>query len=87
MAAGSYRELDLGLEWFGGVSPVGRRLVEWCYEFRIVSLGRCRREVVVAAELAVDVVASRMPDPVRVPPWLMPRERFRSEARRSRIVV
>ena len=87
MAAGSYRELDLALEWLGDVSLLGRRLVEWCYEFRIVRLVMLRPEVTAAAELAVDLAASRMPDPVRVPPWLMPRERFRSEARRSRIVV
>ncbi len=70
---GSYRELDLALEWLGGRSPSARQLVEWAYEFRVIHLGSCRREVVAAAEACVDVVASRLPDPVRVPGWLLPR--------------
>lgn len=80
---GSYRELDVALEWLGGSRPEARQLVEWAYEFRVISLGRCSASVVRVAEACVDLVAVRMPDPVRVPRWLLPREPYRGESRRS----
>lgn len=82
-AAGSYRELDLALEWLGGRAPAARQLVEWAYEFRVIRIGNCRPEVSRVAALCVDGLNERMPDPVRVPKWLLPREAYRGQSRRS----
>lgn len=80
---GSYRDLDLALEWLGGRAPAARQLVEWAYEFRVIRIGACQPVVVAAAEACVDELVTRMPDPVLVPKWLLPRAAFRGESRRS----
>lgn len=69
---GSYRELDLALEWLGGGWPEARQLVEWAYEFHVIAIGKCSPDIVRAAEACVDRLCERMPDPVRVPAWLLP---------------
>lgn len=67
---GSYRELTLALEWLGDTAPAAWNLVRWVYELGMV---RVTSEPLLARALfGVDLVAVRLPDPIRVPPWLLP---------------
>lgn len=70
---GDYRALDLALEWLAGVAPERRQLLAWVFEHRVVSLGDAPAGVRAAAVRSVDMVAGRLPDPIRVPPWLLPK--------------
>lgn len=67
---GDYQALDRALEWLGDQSPTARRLVEWAYEFRIITIGNAAPSIRQAATVSVDYLNQKMPDPVRVPPWL-----------------
>ena len=69
-AAGDYRALDLALEWLATESPLGRAMVGWVYESGALELGCLHQSILHAADLAVTLLTERMPDPVRVPPWL-----------------
>lgn len=70
---GSYRELEAALEWLAGKHPAARALVGWVYESGADRLGVLHPSVLDAAEAAVDVLADRMPEEIRVPPWLKPK--------------
>lgn len=78
---GDYRALDLALEWLSGVDPDGRALIGWAFDAEVVPVsGRVGR--------VVDKLAARLPDPIRVPAWVLPdspglrriRDRQRREA-------
>jgi hypothetical protein len=78
---GSYHELSLALEWLAGRAPNMARLVVWVYELGLVAPGP---ETHARAEQGLDAVAARMPDPIRVPGWLLPHPaRDRQQARRA----
>lgn len=66
---GSYAELSHALEWLNEQSPTAHQIVTWTYEYRIIR--QPAQPVAIAALAAVDVLAGRMPDPIRVPPWLV----------------
>lgn len=70
-AHGSYRELTLALEWLEGVSPEGWNLLRWVYELDMLRV--TSPALMVRTVSALDLVNGRMPDPIRVPKWLMPR--------------
>lgn len=68
---GDYAALSTALAWLLEQSPTAHQLVTWVYEYRII---RQPAQPVAAAALAgVDVLAARMPDPIRVPDWLVPK--------------
>lgn len=69
--AGSYHELDEALEWLNGKSPQARALIEWVYVSGALELGCLADSILTSAELAVELLADRMPDPIRVPHWLI----------------
>lgn len=68
--AGDYRALDLALEWLDTHNPDARDLVCWVYETGIDELGCLDESILLSAERAADLLAERMPDPIRVPSWL-----------------
>lgn len=67
---GSYRELTLALEWLSGTAPNLWQLVLWVFELDMVRV--TPPALLRDALLGVDALAERLPDPIRVPPWLMP---------------
>lgn len=73
LRAGSYRELDAALEWLTVQSPPARALVGWVYESGADTLGCLHESIERAAVLAVDLLAERMPEKIKVPHWLLPK--------------
>lgn len=65
---GSYAELERALEWLGGQSATARQLLEWVYGYQIIT--QLAPTVTRAATAALDTLNERMPEPIRVPPWL-----------------
>lgn len=86
MKAGSYRQLDTALEWLSEHNPAARALVGWVYESGADTLGCLDESIVKAADLAVELVAARLPDPIRVPHWCLPQNpaAARKQAERSK---
>lgn len=67
---GSYRELTLALEWLAGSAPNAWQLVTWVYELGMAKVTPA--PLIERALYGVDLTAARLPDPIRVPPWLLP---------------
>lgn len=68
--AGSYRNLDLALEWLASRAPQARSLIGWVYESGAADLAVLDDSIGAASTLAVNILADQMPDPVKVPHWL-----------------